>query len=437
MNALCITCIHDQVAAGALATLPTTMLPTSHGADPLGRPRRRGRAVVVRAVGRRGAGRLGRRRHQDRASGHRRSAARARHLGLLPRHRRRQLHDGAVEPRQAQRRHRPRQPARAATLLYELVETRRRLPHQLPARRRAASSRIDVEDIRARQPEASSTCAATARARAGPTPRRAATTPRRSGRAAASPTRSRRRAPPRPIMQRAAFGDSAGGMTIAGGIAAALFRRERTGEPSVVDVSLLGTAMWILAPDIVMTEAHRQGDAGLRPHRGAEPDRQQLPHQGRPLALPQHAAARPLLGRPLPPHRPRRPDHRRALRERHGALQEPPGVRRASSTASSRRARSPSGATRSPTSRACGRRCRARARWATIRRRIANGYLPRGRPRRRHDVHARREPGAVRRDVARRCVPRPSCGQHTEEVLLSLGLTWEQLAALKESGAIS
>jgi crotonobetainyl-CoA:carnitine CoA-transferase CaiB-like acyl-CoA transferase len=56
-----------------------------------------------------------------------------------------------------------------------------------------------------------------------------------------------------PIMQRAAFGDSAGGMTVAGGIAAALFRRERTGVPSLVDVSLLGTAMWILAPDIVMT----------------------------------------------------------------------------------------------------------------------------------------------------------------------------------------
>ena len=56
----------------------------------------------------------------------------------------------------------------------------------------------------------------------------------------------------RPIMQRAAFGDSAGGMTTAGGIAAALFHRERTGEPSVVDVSLLGTAMWIMAPDIVL-----------------------------------------------------------------------------------------------------------------------------------------------------------------------------------------
>jgi crotonobetainyl-CoA:carnitine CoA-transferase CaiB-like acyl-CoA transferase len=57
-----------------------------------------------------------------------------------------------------------------------------------------------------------------------------------------------------PVMQRAAFGDSIGGMTVAGGIAAALFHRERTGEPTVVDVSLLGTAMWVLAPDIMMSK---------------------------------------------------------------------------------------------------------------------------------------------------------------------------------------
>jgi crotonobetainyl-CoA:carnitine CoA-transferase CaiB-like acyl-CoA transferase len=41
-----------------------------------------------------------------------------------------------------------------------------------------------------------------------------------------------------------AYGDSIGGMTIAGGIAGALFARERTGETSVVDVSLLSTGAW-------------------------------------------------------------------------------------------------------------------------------------------------------------------------------------------------
>jgi crotonobetainyl-CoA:carnitine CoA-transferase CaiB-like acyl-CoA transferase len=42
----------------------------------------------------------------------------------------------------------------------------------------------------------------------------------------------------------AAFGDSIGGMNIAGGISAALFHRERTGEALELDVSLLSTAWW-------------------------------------------------------------------------------------------------------------------------------------------------------------------------------------------------
>src|SRR2546427_441039 len=40
-----------------------------------------------------------------------------------------------------------------------------------------------------------------------------------------------------PVMQRAAFGDSAGGMTGAGRNAAALLHPERTRQPAVVDVS--------------------------------------------------------------------------------------------------------------------------------------------------------------------------------------------------------
>jgi crotonobetainyl-CoA:carnitine CoA-transferase CaiB-like acyl-CoA transferase len=46
-------------------------------------------------------------------------------------------------------------------------------------------------------------------------------------------------APPSP-----AFGDSIGAMTIAGGIMGALLHRERTGEATSVDVSLLGTGLW-------------------------------------------------------------------------------------------------------------------------------------------------------------------------------------------------
>ena len=44
-----------------------------------------------------------------------------------------------------------------------------------------------------------------------------------------------------------AFGDSIGGAMMAGGVAAALFSRERTGEGSVVDVSLMGVGAWAMA----------------------------------------------------------------------------------------------------------------------------------------------------------------------------------------------
>ncbi len=50
-----------------------------------------------------------------------------------------------------------------------------------------------------------------------------------------------------------AYGDSMGGMTIAGGIAAALFKRERTGEASVVDVSLLGTGAWAMSAAVALS----------------------------------------------------------------------------------------------------------------------------------------------------------------------------------------
>jgi crotonobetainyl-CoA:carnitine CoA-transferase CaiB-like acyl-CoA transferase len=53
------------------------------------------------------------------------------------------------------------------------------------------------------------------------------------------------------VMQRAAFGDVMTGVTLAGGIAAALFRRSVTGKGGLIDVSLFGTALWNIAPDII------------------------------------------------------------------------------------------------------------------------------------------------------------------------------------------
>ena len=47
-----------------------------------------------------------------------------------------------------------------------------------------------------------------------------------------------------------AYGDTIGGMNIAGGMAAALFHRERTGEALEVDVSLLSSGIWATACSI-------------------------------------------------------------------------------------------------------------------------------------------------------------------------------------------
>ena len=65
-----------------------------------------------------------------------------------------------------------------------------------------------------------------------------------------------------------AFGDSIGGMNIAGGIAAALLHRERTGQALEVDVSLLSTAWW--AAGASMTQGMDTGETmrGEMPHSG-------------------------------------------------------------------------------------------------------------------------------------------------------------------------
>src|SRR5580693_1075076 len=51
-----------------------------------------------------------------------------------------------------------------------------------------------------------------------------------------------------------AYGDTISGTNLAGGIAAALLRRERTGEPSIVDVSLLGSGLWSLGHTVALTK---------------------------------------------------------------------------------------------------------------------------------------------------------------------------------------
>jgi crotonobetainyl-CoA:carnitine CoA-transferase CaiB-like acyl-CoA transferase len=56
-----------------------------------------------------------------------------------------------------------------------------------------------------------------------------------------------------PVPPAPAFGDSIGAMTIAGGIAGALFHREKTGKATVVDVSLLSTGLWSMGAALALS----------------------------------------------------------------------------------------------------------------------------------------------------------------------------------------
>ena len=56
-----------------------------------------------------------------------------------------------------------------------------------------------------------------------------------------------------PVPPGPGFGDSIGAMTIAGGIMGALYHRERTGEATVVDVSLFGTGMWSMGQALALS----------------------------------------------------------------------------------------------------------------------------------------------------------------------------------------
>jgi crotonobetainyl-CoA:carnitine CoA-transferase CaiB-like acyl-CoA transferase len=238
-----------------------------------------------------------------------------------------------------------------------------------------------------------------------------------------------------PVMQRAAFGDSAGGMTVAGGIAAALFRRERTGVASVIDVSLLGTAMWILAPDIVMTRLTDQEMPAFSRTEAPNPivnsyqtkDERWLflnmlqpdkfwadlcRHLGRDDLITdarfENGMAR-FMNRQECVAELARVFASRTLAEWRDALASVEGVWAPMQSA-----------------REVGDDPQA----------LANGYLPvvdRG-----DGTTFTLVASPVQFDETSPALhPAPDCGQHTEEVLLSLGLTWEELAALKDAGAIS
>ena len=156
--------------------------------------------------------------------------------------------------------------------LMKLVETADVfLTNYLPHVR--AKLKLDTEDLRARNPNIV-IARGTGNGPKGPEAHKGgydgATYWARGGVGNAMPEREGGWPPGQPTP---AFGDVIGGLSTAGAIAAALLKRERTGETSVVDVSLLATAMWQVSPMIIASKLFGfskipQGDRKNSPNPG-------------------------------------------------------------------------------------------------------------------------------------------------------------------------
>lgn len=239
-----------------------------------------------------------------------------------------------------------------------------------------------------------------------------------------------------PTMQRPAFGDSVGALALAGGVAAALLKRERTGEPSVVDVSLLGTAMWTMAPDIVASPLLAPGKSIPLPDRTAALNPLANSYRtadGRWIVLMALQADRywpevcTRLGCGELVADPRFTTAKARYQNRRECVAALDGVVAARTLAEWR-----------------VRLAGMEAPWAVMQsagelhddpQALANGYF--GEVSGGDAGSFRVVASPVSFDGARPALsPSPELGQHTEEVLLELGLAWEELERLKAAGAI-
>ena len=225
------------------------------------------------------------------------------------------------------------------------------------------------------------------------------------------------------------------GLSTAGAIAAALVRRERTGAPSVVDVSLLGTAMWQIAPLVVASKlfGFSKMPAG---------DRLQSPNPG-------VGTYRTGDGRFISLVLLQSDKHWGDLVERLGRPDMATDERFADSAARARHSAEcitllDEAFDAQPLSYWKEALADFDGVWTPFQtldelyedpQVVANGYLPTMTAANGQEVQLVASPAQFD-ETAIEVTRAPEHGEHTEAVLLAAGIGWEQLAAMKESGAI-
>lgn len=243
-----------------------------------------------------------------------------------------------------------------------------------------------------------------------------------------------------PSPPRTAFGDVVGGLTIAGAVSTALYRRAMTGEPSVLEGSLLAAGMWQVQMDVVNACIdHATGSSGSS---WPPPDRYQA---WNPLMLPYRTADDrfvvlqmlapdrhwprlcAVLGHPEAAADPRFADLEARRTNAKACIEWLESVFAEKDFAQWRRLLDDF-----PGEWAPSLRPHELADDPQVR---ANGYLAEVDLGNGHTLPM--VPAPIRFDGGRSVPVRaPEHGEHTETVLLELGVTWPELAALKESGAI-
>ena len=230
-----------------------------------------------------------------------------------------------------------------------------------------------------------------------------------------------------------AYGDTISGTNLAGGIAAALLKRERTGEPSVVDVSLLGSGLWSMGHTVALTKHLGQRMERLPPGVHGSPINPLVGvvrDRGRPLHLLRHDAADQVLGRRVQAHGPRGARRRSAVRDRRVDRREHRGGRRDPAEAMAKR----------PLAEWSERFATLAGPWAPVQDTLqaaddaqirANEYIvPAG------ELELVANP--VQFDVsAPQTGPAPGFAEQTDEILLELGLDWDRIIELKTAGAVT